>query len=100
MAFTHVLRTSGAAATALDSKDFDFVVINASGACTVYLPTASQNPGARKAIKRTGAGTVTVSPMTGDSAQIDGAATYSLPVANKFVEVISDGSNWWIIGSN
>jgi hypothetical protein len=100
MAFTHIQKTSGAAATALDTKDFDFIVVNASGACTVYLPTAAQNAGARKAIKRTGAGTVTVSPMAGDSAQIDGSATFSLSLANKFVEVISDGSNWWIIGSN
>jgi hypothetical protein len=30
---------------------------------------------------------------------IDGVATHTLG-SNKFIEVISDGSNWYIIGSN
>ena len=98
MAFTHVQKISGASATALDTKDFDFIVVNASGACTVYLPQANQNAGARRTIKRTGAGVVTVQPC--DSAQIDGASNYSLSTANKYLEIVCDGQNWWIVGSN
>jgi len=32
--------------------------------------------------------------------QIDGAASFSLAAQNKFVDCVSDGANWFVIGSN
>jgi hypothetical protein len=34
------------------------------------------------------------------SGQIDGAASYSLPVQYKYLDVVSDGTNWWIVAAN
>jgi len=55
--------------------------------------------GSRRIVKKTSAtGTVTVQSM--GSGQVDGAGSFSLAAQNKFVDVVSDGANWWIVGSN
>lgn len=98
MAFTHSIRNTSV--TALDSKDFDVTVVSSTSAVTVNLPDPATNPvGSRRIVKKTGAsGTVTVQSM--GAGQIDGAASYSMSVQYKYVDVVSDGTNWFIVGSN
>jgi hypothetical protein len=97
MAFTHSLRSASAS---IDCKDVDVVIVPTTSAVTISLPDPATNPvGSRRIIKKSGAsGTITVSSM--GSATIDGAASYSLSVQWKYVDVVSDGANWFIVGAN
>lgn len=66
---------------------------------TITLPTAVGATGKEYTIKAiTPAATATVA--TTSSQLIDGASTYSLSASNKFVRVVSDNANWWIVGAN
>ena len=65
---------------------------------TVTLPSAVGITGRQYTIKRTGTGSVTVA--TTSSQTIDGAASYALSAQWKYVVVVSNGSNWLIVGNN
>lgn len=65
---------------------------------TLTLPTAAGHSGQDYVIKLIANSTATVA--TTSSQNIDGATTYSLSAQYKFVRVVSDGSQWWIIGQN
>jgi hypothetical protein len=73
------------------------VLLTATGK-TATLPSAVPLAGKRFTVKLTASGTGTVA--TSSSQTIDGASTYSLSAQYKFVQVISDGANWQIIGQN
>ncbi|MFZ2095670.1 MAG: hypothetical protein WAV05_03440 [Anaerolineales bacterium] len=63
----------------------------------IYLPNATSIPGRIYTIKQaTGLIDVIIDPY--GSQTIDGASTYSLPAAYYWITLISNGSNWWIIG--
>lgn len=64
----------------------------------VTLPTAVGKFGYRYVIKTIAPATGTVA--TTSSQKIDGAATYGLAATNKYVQVVSDNANWWVISSN
>jgi hypothetical protein len=70
-------------------------VVLASGTITINLPDASGIAGRVYTIKNTGSGTVTIDPS--GSQTIDGAATLPLP-QYQYRMIVSDGSNWAIIG--
>jgi hypothetical protein len=76
-------------------------VMAASGALgiTVTLPPAATVPGRIVTVKKVDAvfANVTVAPIAGT---IDGNATYLLGNQYQYVRVLSDGSNWKIVGNN
>jgi hypothetical protein len=92
----HSVRTLGVDAAA-GVGDY-IVLVNANaGNVTYTLPDAAGNSGRVLKVKRTdsSANTLTVSSAGG---QIDGAATANLAGLN-VVTVVSDGSDWYIIGN-
>lgn len=72
-----------------------------SGSVTITLPTAVGNEGKEIVVKCTGLGsgaTCTVDTESGET--IDDSSTYTLSALNKFVRIVSDNTNWYIVGSN
>lgn len=67
------------------------VVCNSASAMTLTLPSASTNTGREYQIKNKNTGTVTVS-----GANIDGAASFTLPVQYQSIILISDGTEWGV----
>lgn len=67
-------------------------LIIASGTITVTLPDVSSSEGKMFTIKNVGVGTVTV------SGTIDGSDPHLLSSQYDFVIVVSDGTEWFIIG--
>lgn len=67
---------------------------------TITLPVASENEGKRLTIKVTamasGTDGVHIDAQSGET--VDGEAGKTLKYENEFVTLISDGSDWWIIG--
>ena len=66
------------------------------GGITITLPNAAQGTGKVFVVKKTdaGIGAVTVASAGGT---IDGATTYLLTTQNQRVQLVSDGTNWWIV---
>ncbi len=76
------------------------VLVNATSALTIILPTAVGVSGRQYTIKKID-GTVNGVTIDANGTQkIDGNLTYSLAIQNKYVVLVSDGSNWWIVGNN
>ena len=73
----------------------DYAVECVSGTFTVTLPAAVNIKGKQYVIKNIGSGTITIA--TTSSQTIDGNNTVSLS-ENEAIEVISDDSDWKIIG--
>lgn len=70
----------------------DLIVCTA--AMTLTLPPAATCQGMGLSVKNASSGTVTID---GDGAEtIDGDATFDMTLEDEVVDVISDGSNWWI----
>ena len=76
----------------------DYVVNFTSGTVTATLPTSVGATGKIYIIKNSGTGVVTIN--TTSSQTIDGSTTYSLSSQYKYVQVMSNGSNWIITGNN
>lgn len=68
-----------------------FIFVSATA--TVTLPAATETKTKRFVVKNTGVGTVTVDTVSGN---IDGAST-SVLAANVARDIVSDGSNYWIV---
>ncbi len=82
----------------LTASDYIILVDN-TVAITVALPTAVGIKGRRYIIKKISAGAMIPTIDPSGSETIDGSETYSgLDVYMESIEVISDGSNWFIIG--
>ena len=89
------IRTITAART-MDYTD-DVVLGNASsGNFTVTLPTAVGITGRTYTIKSISTGTVTIDGAGSET--IDGATTVGLSSQYQFRTIVSDGSNWSVIG--
>ncbi len=71
-----------------------------SSSFTITLPTAVGIKGQTYTIKRTNAGANTVTVGTTSSQTIDGSTTYLLSALYMYVKVVSDGTNWIIVGNN
>jgi hypothetical protein len=78
-----------------------FIAVDASSASvTITLPTALGIEGREYTIKKAGRSRNAVIVDGNGSETIDGAATYRLPAPWKYVTVVSDGTNWLIVGNN
>lgn len=106
---TGTLTVNGSIATALVNKTSGYVltatdsVVTAdatSGVFNLTLPTAVGIKGRQYTLKKIDASANAVTVNTTSSQTIDGVTTYSLPVRWKFVIVVSDGTNWVIVGQN
>ncbi len=73
------------------------VLLSATG-LTVTLPSALGYYGRVFTIKLSASGTGTIA--TTSSQTIDGSTTYTLSAQNKYVTVISDDANWFVIANN
>ena len=69
----------------------------AGGAFTVTLPTAVGNTGKIFTVKRTNSGSNNVTVGTTSAQTIDGATTYAITTQYQSIDLISNGSNWFII---
>lgn len=72
----------------------DVVLVNSAGAATVTLP--AHVSGRKLTVKSIGAGAITISPTSGT---IDGAGTASLAAQYDVYQLISNGTNWFILGA-
>lgn len=87
--------------TTLDGTHCVVLADATSGAVTVTLPSAVGIMGRRYTIKRTSVAGSDVTVSTNGLEQLDLAATSrTLTGSNQFITVVSDGSDWWIIGVN
>lgn len=102
------LQIAGTYSTAVATKAAGYTITGADsiilgdasgGAFTVTLPTAVGVTGVHYTIKKNDS---SINAVTVDTTAetIDGAATYSLPSQWKYVNVVSDGANWQVIGNN
>ena len=75
------------------------LVDTASASITINLPTAVGYTGLEYIIKKMAvANTVTIDAS--GTQTIDGGLTYSLSLIYEYVRIISDGSNWQIVGAS
>jgi len=77
----------------------DSVILVNAATKVVTLPTAVGNTGKTFIIKEIANSSGTVTNATG-AQNIDSSLSYSLSAQNKYVQVISDGAQWWVIASN
>lgn len=82
--------SSPATAGAVAATDYVYLV---SGTTTLTLPTAAGNRNLYT-VKNSGSNTVTIA--TTSSQTIDGSSSITLPVANTSVDLLSNGSNWYV----
>ena len=69
-------------------------------AFTITLPTAIGVTGQTYTIKRINSGSNAVTVGTTSAQTIDGSSSYTLSSQYKYVKVVSDGTNWIIVGNN
>jgi hypothetical protein len=75
------------------------LLFTGTSACTLTLPDAITWPGRIINVKNTKTGTVPVLTIVTTSSQtIDGSATWLLDDPNETVNLVSDGSNWRVMG--
>jgi hypothetical protein len=91
--------TKTASYTALISDEIITGDATTSG-FTITLPTAVGKTGQTFTIKRINSGSNNVTVGTTSSQTIDGSTTYVLSAQYKYVKVVSDGTNWIIVGNN
>lgn len=80
--------------TATYSANVGDTIILADGTFTVTLPIPSKCKNKRFVVKNSGIGTITI---VGASGTIDGAANVVLSVTMEAVDLVSDGSGYWIV---
>jgi hypothetical protein len=81
------------------SFDDDVILANATGgAFSVTLPNAEERKGKVLFIKKTDASGNAVTLDGFDSQTIDGSATHAIASQYNSRTIVSDGSNWMIIG--
>lgn len=90
---TRSISSIAAPATAGSTALTDYVYF-VSGTTTLTLPTAVGNTN-RYTIKNIGVATVTIATTSAQT--IDGSASASLPVANTSLDLLSNGSNWFVV---
>ena len=72
------------------------VLVNSVDSRTITLPSAVGISGRKYTIKKIGNGNVNISTQL--SQTIDGAGSFIVFGANSFLSIVSDGSNWWVVG--
>ena len=85
--------------TILSTDDIIIASPSISSSKTITLPNASSVSGRTYLIKRMNTtGTITIAAAASDT--IDGVSTFVLSARYKYVKVVSDGTNWIIVGNN
>lgn len=88
---------SSANYTILDTDGYDTVLVTTGASQrTITLPAVANNAGRRLVIKKVDSGAGTVLIDTPGAETIDGAAQNLLTAQYSFVELIADGSNWFV----
>lgn len=102
-----VLQVNGPVATAVATLSSNTtldgthsVVLVTSSPVTVTLPAASSCSGRHLTIKKTDSGASAVTVSASGSDVIDGAGTFSLSAQYKYVALVSDGANWFVVANN
>lgn len=104
------LQVAGPIATAVSVQTADYTVTASdsvvtgdatAAAFTITLPTAAGITGREYTFKKidSSANAVTIAGY-GGTETIDGATTYALSVQWQYVSIVSDGTNWLIVGNN
>ena len=97
-ALLSIVAAKSASYTLVDTDEV-LVFTTTSGAMTATLPTAVGRTGKRFLVKKLGGSTANPLTIATTSSQtIDGATTEVITVSGGFRELVSDGSNWHIIG--
>lgn len=74
------------------------VLADATGAAfTITLPPASGNSGKRYFIKKIDSSVNAVTVDGDGSETIDGDTTLVLSLEDEVIEIVGDGSNWWVL---
>jgi hypothetical protein len=82
------------------ASDYAILGDASSGAITITLPTAVGIAGRVYVVKKIDNSSNVVTVAASGSETIDGATTYTLSSQWKYVTIISNGSNWLVIGNN
>ena len=82
------------ATTAGSAANTDYVYNGTSGPYAITMPTAVSNTN-RYTIKNSGVGTISV--YTTSSQTIDGVTFYNLTKQYSAIDLLSDGSNWFVV---
>ena len=94
--FSSVSTVTNASYTITDSDGFDTILVSTGASTrTITLPAVAANSGRSIFIKKidSGAGIATITPNGGT---IDGAASNGLNAQYSFVQIVSDGTNWFV----
>lgn len=78
-------------------SDTDFLVLFTANTFTATLPNAADVIGRFYILKNTGAGIITIDT---DGGNIDGAGSIQLASQYDYVQVMSNGTDWYIVGGN
>jgi paraquat-inducible protein B len=70
------------------------ILMNSASASALTLNTSGLTTGQTIRIKNINTGTVTITPSSGT---IDGSASVQISIQYEAIEVVWDGSNFWII---
>jgi hypothetical protein len=92
--------TSKNSAYTIQSSDEIILADANSSAFTITLPSAVGVSGQTYTIKRINSGSNIVTVGTTSSQTIDGSTTFNLVSQYKYVRIVSDGTNWMIVGNN
>ncbi len=87
-----------AAVSSTGNLDETHNVVLASNTITLTLPAAAGVAGRVYTIKNVGTGVITVAGNGGEN--IDGAGSLNLAAQYDYVEIVSDGTQWYVIGQN
>lgn len=96
---TAALRIVTSATITVTTADTIILADPTSAAQTANLPAASTMTGRLLYIKKIDIGPNTVTLDANSTETIDGSLTYVLLVAREGVVIVSDGSNWYVVGT-
>jgi hypothetical protein len=74
----------------------DALILVTANSKTITLPAASSCKEKRFTVKNAG-GSVTTTTIQASSGNIDGSASYTTTNAYESIDLVSDGSNYWVI---
>ena len=77
----------------------DNILVNYAGACTITLPTPKLGRQLKIKDISGAASTNNITVSHHGSENIDGSGTYVLNLNYAGIELVSDGTNWFVIGS-
>ena len=98
------MQSGGSFATKLTTTETDLTlsashnIVLCTASLTITLPTAANIVGRQYTIKNVSNNPITINTTSCET--IDGSLSITLSNQHKYVTIVSDGSNWFIIGQN